>query len=57
MKELTVKEYCQLESLKADLKVLIDFSCQYRETKEGDLTILEFMNSQGQVIKEIILVF
>ena len=57
MNNLTIKQFCQLETLKSDLNPLVESGCQYHETTEDNLTILELTNSAGEVIQEVIVVF
>lgn len=57
MNNLTIEQFCQLETLKTDLNPLITPDCQYHETTEGNLTILELTNATGKVIQELIVVF
>ena len=56
MKNLTIQQYCQLETLKTDIHPLITSDCECRERIEGNLTVLEVTNSEGKVIRELILV-
>lgn len=56
MKNLTIQQYCQLETLKTDIHPLITSDCECTERIEGNLTVLEVTNSEGKVIQELILV-
>ena len=56
MKNLTIQQFCQLETLKVDINPVISADCECHERIEGDLTVLEVTDSQGQVIRELILV-
>ena len=56
MNNLTIKQFCQLETLKVDLNPTIASDYECRERIEANLTVLEVTNSQGQVVQELILV-
>ena len=56
MKNLTIQQFCQVEAFKADVNSIILSDCEYREKVEGDLTIVEFVDPEGIVVKELILV-
>ena len=56
MKNLTIQQFCQVEAFKADVNSIVLSDCEYREKVEGDLTIVEFVDPEGKVVKELILV-
>lgn len=56
MKNLTIQQFCQVEAFKADVNSIILSNCECREKVEGNLTIVEFVDPEGSVIKELILV-
>jgi|GEM_PF-2116795 len=56
MKNLTVQQFCQLETLKVDINPTIASEYECHERIEANLTVLEVTNSQGKVIQELILV-
>lgn len=53
---LTIEQYCQLETLKTDLRSCNGEGCQYREKIENNVTILEVTDSEGNLVKELIIV-
>lgn len=56
MKNLTIQQFCQLETLKSDIDPTINSDHQYNERVEGNLTVLEVTNAEGDIIRELILV-
>lgn len=50
---LTIQQFCQLETLKNDLQY---DGYQYREKVEDNLTILELIDRDGNVVRELIVV-
>ncbi len=56
MKNLTIQQFCQLETLKTDLHPLISSNCQYSEKIEGNLTVLKLTDTEGKVIQELVVV-
>lgn len=56
MNNLTIEQYCKLETLKTDLESA-DFSgCKYEEKVKDNVTVLEITDFQGNLIKELIVV-
>ena len=53
MSNLSIQQFCQLETLKKDLQL---DSHRYREEVRDNLTILEIIDSEGNVIREVIIV-
>ena len=56
MNNLTIQQFCQLETLKTDLDPLIGSNCEYSEKREGNLTVLQLTNAEGKLIQELIVV-
>ena len=56
MNNLTIQQFCQLETLKTDLNPLIEANCEYSEKREGNLTVLQLTNNEGELIRELIVV-
>ena len=56
MKNLTIQQFCQLETLKSDIDPIITSDYKCHERIEGNLTVLEVINAQGKVVQELILV-
>ncbi|MGD1919834.1 MAG: hypothetical protein ACFCAD_13660 [Pleurocapsa sp.] len=56
MNNLTIQQFCQLETLKTDLHPLITSNCEYSEKIEGNLTVLKLTNPEGDVVQELIVV-
>ena len=56
MNNLTVLQFCQLETLKTDLDFLINSECECQERIEGNLTVLELKDAEGKIVQELILV-
>ncbi|MCC0176686.1 hypothetical protein I4641_06800 [Waterburya agarophytonicola K14] len=56
MNNLTIQQFCQLETLKTDLNPLIKSNCEYNEEIEGNLSVLKLTNPEGEVIQELIVV-
>lgn len=54
MKDLTIEQYCQLENLKNDLHLGSSYHCQQKV--KDNLTVLEVSDSQGNVLRELIVV-
>lgn len=57
MKNLTIQQFCQLETLKSDIDPTINSDYQCHERIEGNLTVLEVTNAEGHIVQELILVF
>lgn len=60
MNNLTIEQYCKLETLKTDLESA-DFGgcksgCKYEEKVKDNVTVLEVTDFQGNLIKELIVV-
>ena len=53
MSNLTIEQYCQLETLKADLQLESSYECQ--EHFQEDFTVLEVTDLDGCVIQEVII--
>ena len=51
MNNLTIQQFCQLETLKTDINPLIASNCQYSEKIEGNLTVLKVTNPEGKVVQ------
>ena len=56
MNNLTIQQFCQLETLKTDLHPLITSNCEFSEQTEGNLTVLKLTNPEGEVVRELIVV-
>jgi hypothetical protein len=56
MKNLTIEQFCRLETLKADLLNSISPGYKCQEKIKDNLTVLEITDSEGNVIRELILV-
>ncbi len=56
MNNLTVLQFCQLETLKTDLDFLINSEYECQERIEGNLTVLELKDAEGKIVQELILV-
>lgn len=56
MNNLTIQQFCQVEAFKAEVNSMVFFGCECREKTEGNLTIVEFVDQQGSVVQELILV-
>ena len=56
MKNLTIKQFCQLETLKSDLHDSIAPDCKFTEQVKDNLTVFELTDDEGKVIQELILV-
>ena len=54
--KLTVEQYCQLETLKTDLRSLGGDGCRYEEKIEDNITVLKVTDLEGNVVKELIVV-
>lgn len=53
MNKLTIQQFCQLETLKKDLQH-DGYKC--REKVQDNLTILELLDRDGNVVRELIVV-
>ena len=53
MSNLTIEQYCQLETLKTDLHLESNYEC--KEHFQEDFAVLEVTNVDGYVIQELIL--
>ena len=56
MNNLTIQQFCQLETLKTDLNPLIGANCECSEKREGNLTVLRLTDDEGELIRELIVV-
>lgn len=56
MKNLTIQQFCQLETLKADLNPLIASSHKCSEKIEGNLSVFKLTNPEGEIVRELIVV-
>ena len=56
MNNLTIQQFCQLETLKTDLHPLITSNCEFNEQIEGNLSVLKLTNPEGEVVRELIIV-
>ncbi|MEM8828896.1 MAG: hypothetical protein AAGE96_06005 [Cyanobacteria bacterium P01_G01_bin.19] len=56
MKNLTIQQFCQLETLKADLNPLIASSHECSEKIEGNLSVFKLTNPEGEIVRELIVV-
>ncbi len=54
MSHLTIKQYCQLESLKTDLHLKSSYKCQ--EQFQENFTVIKVTDSQGNMLQELIVV-
>ncbi len=54
MSNLTIQQFCQLETLKSDLN--LESSYKYQEKIKDNLTVLEVSDSQGNIVQELIVV-
>ena len=54
MKNLTIKQFCQLETLKTDLH--LESGYEYQEKIEDNLTVLKVTDSEGNFVRELIVV-
>ncbi|MEL6496157.1 MAG: hypothetical protein AAFQ41_13700 [Cyanobacteria bacterium J06623_7] len=52
MSNLTIQQYCQLETLKTDLHLESSYKCQ--EHFQEDFTVLEVTDVDGNVMQELI---
>lgn len=56
MSNLTIQQFCQVEAFKTEVNSLIPSNIECREKTEGNLTIVELLNGEGNVVQELILV-
>ena len=54
MKNLTIQQFCQLETLKTDLHLESSYKCQ--EQFQENLTVLEVTDFDGNLVQELIVV-
>ncbi len=54
MNNLTIQQFCQLETLKTDLD--LESSHRYQEKIKGNLTVLEITDLEGNILQELIIV-
>lgn len=54
MTNLTIQQFCQLETLKADLH--LESGYKYQETIKDNVTVLEVIDYEGNLLQELILV-
>ena len=53
MSNLTIQQYCQLETLKADLELESSYECQ--EHFQEEFTVLKVTDVDGYIIQELII--
>ena len=56
MKNLTIEQFCKLETLKTDLRSGDLRDCKYEEKIKDNVTVLEVKDLEGKTIKELIVV-
>lgn len=56
MKNLTIEQFCKLETLKTDLRSGDLGECRYEEKIQDNVTVLEIKDPEGNTIKELIVV-
>ena len=56
MSNLTIQQFCQLETLKAELNLFTTSDYQCTETIKDNLTVLEVTNPEREIVQEFILV-
>ena len=54
MGNLTIQQFCQLETLKEDLQLEYNYKC--REKFQKDYTVLEITDSEGNLLQELIII-
>ena len=54
MNNLTIQQYCQLETLKSDLH--LESNYKFQEKVQNNLTVLEVSDSEGNIVQELIVV-
>jgi len=54
MSNLTIEQYCQLETLKSDLHLESSYKCE--EKLKENMTVLEVTDCAGNVLQELIVV-
>lgn len=54
MSNLTIEQFCQLATLKADLD--LESGYQYQEKIKDNLTVLEVTDFEGNLLRELIVV-
>ncbi len=54
MSNLTIQQYCQLESLKTDLNLKSNYN--FQEQFQGNLTVIKITDSEGNMLQELIIV-
>ncbi|WP_158260658.1 hypothetical protein [Pleurocapsa sp. CCALA 161] len=54
MSNLTIQQYCQLESLKTDLNLKSSYN--FQEQFQGNLTVIKITDSEGNMLQELIIV-
>lgn len=54
MSNLTIQQYCQLESLKTDLNLQSIYN--FQEQFQGNLTVIKITDSEGNILQELIVV-
>ena len=54
MSNLTIQQFCQLETLKTDLN--LEFNYKYQERIKGNLSVLEVTDDEGNIVQELIIV-
>ena len=56
MKNLTIEQFCKLETLKTDLRSGDLKDCKYEAKIKDNVTVLEVKDPEGNTIKELIVV-
>ena len=54
MSNLTIQQFCQLETLKTDL--YLESDDKYQETIKDNMTVFEVTDFEGNLVKELIVV-
>ena len=54
MSNLTIEQFCQLETLKSDLHLESSYKCE--EKLKENMTVLELTDLSGNVVQELIVV-
>ncbi|MEM7759504.1 MAG: hypothetical protein AAGF83_21950 [Cyanobacteria bacterium P01_G01_bin.67] len=53
MNQLTILQFCQLETLKNDL---LESDCKYQERIKDNMTVIEVIDFKGNLLKELVVV-
>ena len=54
MSNLTIEQFCQLETLKSDLNLESSYRCE--EKFQENMTVLEVTDREGNMVQELIVV-